>query len=478
MDLACQGLGFVTGIAYSWKKFEPNSARGRLRDLQTAVRNLIQRILQSLPRSRQRFWLASGAVLLMVAVLIAVLVAGILRGAEDGNTTQVTHSREDGSASLILSSVTESAATRRTPTAQPIQSGGAGASVSRLDDALAEPIRQAAISEQLGTPAPPASIVYVIDDSGSMDADYVEVRAALRKVRDTDAPNTKVALLAFGGRVEIRFKLRSHSSAPWDEHIDSFGGYLGGTYYEPPLTEALELLKEDSASVKTIVFMTDGQQDYPLQVMREIVSAEITVDTVAFGNQYTENFHVLERIARDTGGSYRVVPKPAAASASPPVAPRPLSAILPESAAASTATLYALDGSLSLHMDVSEESHSANMLEMLIALRAVERKVRGIATARVGVATTLFADGRIDFGREIAPVFADGPRFRLVLDSAEEWVVYGYGGTNLDGVLQAAYDSIMSQSSSQSSEARRSGSSQRRNIALPCYGADAAAIRK
>ena len=41
------------------------------------------------------------------------------------------------------------------------------------------------------------SIVYVIDDSGSMDGDFPEVRAALEGVRDTDMPNTKVGLIAF-----------------------------------------------------------------------------------------------------------------------------------------------------------------------------------------------------------------------------------------------------------------------------------------
>ena len=42
------------------------------------------------------------------------------------------------------------------------------------------------------------SIVYVIDDSGSMDGDFPEVRTALKAVRGEAMPNTKVALIAFG----------------------------------------------------------------------------------------------------------------------------------------------------------------------------------------------------------------------------------------------------------------------------------------
>ena len=42
------------------------------------------------------------------------------------------------------------------------------------------------------------SIVYVADDSASMDGDFREVRTALEAVRDEEMDNTKVALIAFG----------------------------------------------------------------------------------------------------------------------------------------------------------------------------------------------------------------------------------------------------------------------------------------
>ncbi len=85
---------------------------------------------------------------------------------------------------------------------------------------------------------------------------------------------------------------------------------MGDTEYYSPLYMALRVLQADSANVKKVVFMTDGQEGYPSGPVRMLKSEGIIVDTVAFGFQYSQNFGALERIARDTGGSYtRVSPR-------------------------------------------------------------------------------------------------------------------------------------------------------------------------
>lgn len=58
------------------------------------------------------------------------------------------------------------------------------------------------------------SVVYVVDDSASMDADFREVRTALKAVRDETMANTKVALIAFGTKFKVLFGLTDYLSAP------------------------------------------------------------------------------------------------------------------------------------------------------------------------------------------------------------------------------------------------------------------------
>ena len=201
-----------------------------------------------------------------------------------------------------------------------------------------------------------ASVVYVIDDSGSMDGDYPEVRAALRAVRDTNAPNVKTALITFGQNHYTRFGLTNHATAPWNKHINTLGGFLGGTIYDPPMEAAKDMLIADSASVKKIVFMSDGQSSYETSVINQIKSAGIIIDTVAFGTEVTEtgallyNFTELKKIATDAGGSYRLVRAAASSGTtnSPKVTPRDYGSIFTQWVKADNTTLYLIDSSFSM----------------------------------------------------------------------------------------------------------------------------------
>ncbi len=229
------------------------------------------------------------------------------------------------------------------------------------------------------------SIVYVVDDSGSMDGDFREVRAALEEVRDTTMGSTKVALIAFGTNTKTLFELTEHSDAPWDEHIGSFGGKLGGTFNSEPLRSAKVLLDADNADNKKIVFFTDAQASYPTDAMEAIKASSIVVDTVAFGDQFSDHFTVLQRIAAETGGSYRAVPKPPQGTTNDPaVTPRAMPAILRESVASNTATLFLVDTSFSMRGTSlsSQESELAAALSAAWTAAADEE----ITDAQIGMA--------------------------------------------------------------------------------------------
>ena len=252
------------------------------------------------------------------------------------------------------------------------------------------------------------SIVYVIDDSGSMDGDYPEVRDALEGVRDTSMPNTKVALIAFGTKVfgaddeegnpqigEALFELTDHSTAPWNAHINTFGGKLGGTFYEAPLEKAKTLLDADTDSTvttKKIIFLTDSQEPRPDAVVTAIKEAGIIVDTIGFGDHFSDNFSVIEKIATDTGGVYRAVPKPSQGTTNTPaVTKTALSDILTSKVSDNTATLFLVDQSFSVYRGNYPVLHPA------LDAAATKAGESGGAGRQVGLAiflgeNTLFED--------------------------------------------------------------------------------------
>ena len=198
------------------------------------------------------------------------------------------------------------------------------------------------------------SIVYVIDDSGSMDGDFPEVRAALRAVRDATMANTKVALVAFGTDHKQLFGLSDHSAtpSPWtDAHIDSFGGKLGGTYENAALESAKALLDADTtATSKKIIFLTDAEISERAPAFQAIDDAGIIVDAIVFSNHYSLNEDVLQEIAEHTGGTFRTVLKPPQGTTNTPaVTAMAMPDILKGAVADNTATLFLVDHSFSVY---------------------------------------------------------------------------------------------------------------------------------
>ena len=308
------------------------------------------------------------------------------------------------------------------------------------------------------------SIVYVIDDSGSMDGDFPEVRATLETVRDTEMGNTKVALIAFGTDATTVFELTDHPEdaqsrpGPWtDARINEFGGKLGGTNYQAGLEQAKAILDADTtATTKKIVFLTDGQNPRPTTVVQSIMDAGIIVDTIGFGDHFSENFTVIEAIAADTNGVHRTVSKPSQGTTNTPeVAATSLSDILEGTVADNTATLFLVDYSFSVYLP------NTNTLEPALnaaadkagASSGVDRQV-GLARFLGGSSLLLSGDSEIvrrvpkyhvvkSVGSASLSVVEENAGLRSVLRMEEAGLsFFSVGSTDIDNALQQAYSTI------------------------------------
>ena len=296
------------------------------------------------------------------------------------------------------------------------------------------------------------SIVYVIDDSGSMDGDFPEVRAALKAVRSTTMASTKVALIKFGTQATTVFGLTDHStsgtSGPWtDARINAFGGKLGSTNYYAPLEDAKSLLVADTtADTKKIIFLTDGQRDRPIFTVEAIIKAGIVVDTIGFGDHYSVNFGILRGIATDTGGAYRAVAKPSQGTTnSPAVTSKHMSDILKGTVANNTATLFLVDKSFSVY-DLPFSLYDKNKLVLHPALNDAATKAEdsGGTGRQVGLAmflgeSTGFVDvEKTPFLQKYHVVHAIGSS-SLTIDP---WRFIPTGSTDLDHALSQAFSTV------------------------------------
>ena len=293
------------------------------------------------------------------------------------------------------------------------------------------------------------SIVYVIDDSGSMDGDFPEVHTALEAVRDEAMADTKVALIAFGSEATTKFGLTDHSSAPWNTHINTFIGKLGGTKYEAPLQSAKALLDADTATTtKKIIFLTDAQEPRP-SVVQDIMDAnnangasdvDITVDTIGFGDHFSDNFSVIQKIASETSGAHRAITKPSQGTTNTPaVTATAMSDILTGKVADNTATLFLVDHSFSVYRGNEAVLHPALTAA---AAKAGEGTGRQAGLAIFLGETALFAkppDGyTANHFQKYQVVNAIGST-SLSMDDA---TFAHTGSTDIDHALQQAYSTI------------------------------------
>ena len=290
------------------------------------------------------------------------------------------------------------------------------------------------------------SIVYLIDDSGSMDGDFPEVRTALKSVRDATIAHAKVALIAFGTDPKELFGLSDHSASPspWtDTHIDSFGGRLGGTNEDAALVNAKALLDSDTtATTKKIIFLTDASISRPDLAFQEIADAGIIVDVIVFSNSYSIREGALQEIAEDTGGAYHEVLKPPQGTTNTPkVMAEEMRDILKGAVADNTATLFLVDHSIS--------AYESNKTFLHPALTATATKAgdssgtdRQVGLAEFLGETTLYVNPphgyKADEFSKYRVVNAIGSSSLSMADG----IIQSTGSTDIENALSQAYSTI------------------------------------
>lgn len=280
------------------------------------------------------------------------------------------------------------------------------------------------------------NIVYVINDSILIDRYFPEVRSALRAVRDTSMPNTKVALVTFGDDVKTLFTLTSHASAPWNTHIDSFSGKEGGIYsFNPALNRGLNLLKDESGVSKRIILISDSGRPHFAHWMPRVIASGVVVDTIGFDDRI--EFEGLREIAKSTGGKHRIVRLPPlnGTKNTPQTAARPMSDILKDSVAADTATLFLVDYTPSVFND----NINSSLESTWAASKSVSNAELGLATFR--------GENEVDQGSFVALLCLRYPKYKVLSNigaDSPSYLVNGcaYGSTDIDNALRQAHATI------------------------------------
>ncbi len=160
--------------------------------------------------------------------------------------------------------------------------GAGGYRGSRLNDLL--PVESELSSQQL---LPPGALVLVLDKSGSMSGEKIEVAkqaalAAISALSDRDL----VAVIAFDSTFSVVADLQP--AARRNDLRRQISGIQagGGTSLHPPLAHALQLLIQAPAALKHVIVLTDGQStpgDFE-GVARAMARARITLSTVGIGD--------------------------------------------------------------------------------------------------------------------------------------------------------------------------------------------------
>ena len=190
-----------------------------------------------------------------------------------------------------------------------------------------------------------AMVVYVVDNSGSMQDKLLPLHQALHEVAAKPTENSEIAMLMFGSSHQMLFDFAKPDAAPWDTAIPSFAAGSGGTAMFLALEGALEILPEDQVCVEEtqffvfsattcrqnrIVLMSDGiandafvmsgtpmssnlsaQQEAELlqeqssleaSIVERLIRSGTPVDTIAFGIDADEAG--LKVISDVTGGTF------------------------------------------------------------------------------------------------------------------------------------------------------------------------------